>query len=272
MKTLRNLLLCVVSLLAVGCLDDDTPKDVVGEICVFVSAETGVMYDLFDSNQEYPIECMLVMTEDNPGVWEPLRFGAIDGFTYERGHEYYLRVVRTIIANPPADAPDRTYSLKSIIEDRLIAEPEVPIEPEVKSEEDIEYQELCPFDKYSIYPRYVVDAEANIYSAEGGIVPPYDVARIYLKNVLHQADPNWVVFQKVAYQATYSYVISPLADEIRLVRNETSGPMFKNVIPNEEFTYITEKMDAGTELCYTIILANVHKKGLQKLELIIKKI
>ena len=48
--------------------------------------------------------------------------------------------------------------------------------------------------------------------------------------------------------------------------------MFKNVIPNEEFTYITEKMDAGTELCYTIILANVHKMGLQKLELIIKKI
>ena len=48
--------------------------------------------------------------------------------------------------------------------------------------------------------------------------------------------------------------------------------MFKNVIPNEEFTYITEKMDVGTELCYTIILANVHKKRLQKLELIIKKI
>ena len=272
MKILRNLLLCAVSLLAVGCLDDDTPKDVVGEICVSVSAETGVMYDLFDSNREFPIECMLVMSEDNPGVWEPLRFGAINGFTYERGHEYYLRVVRTILANPPADAPDRTYSLKSIIEDRLIAEPEVPIEPEVETEEDIEYQELCPFDKYSINPRYAVDSEGRIYSAERGTIPPYDAARIYLANKLHQADPNWVVFQTVPYQATYSYVISPLTDKIRLVRNETSGPMFKNVIPDEEFKYIKETMDAGMELCYTIILANVHKKGLQKLELIIKKI
>lgn len=262
------LLICIF--LVSGCLDD-APKDVVEEISMSISSETGVMYPLF-GGKEHPIECMLAMSEDYPGEWIHLGFNSIEGFTYERGHEYELRVIRTILANPPMDASDRTYSLKDIIEDRLVAEPEVPIEKEILSEDDIEYQDLCPFEKYAIYPRYVIDSNENIYSAEGGSVPSYDVARIYLKNVLSQTDPNWVKFQRVSYQATYSYVLSPLTDKIRLVRNETSGPMFKNVIPKDEFIYITQTMKSGEELTYTLILANVHKKGLQKVEFTIRKL
>lgn len=56
---------------------DDEPKDNVKEISMTVSSETGVMYDLFDSNMEYPIECMLVMTEESPGTWSQLSFEAI---------------------------------------------------------------------------------------------------------------------------------------------------------------------------------------------------
>jgi len=257
---------CLVS----GCIDDDTPKDVTKEICMSVSSETGVMYPPF---YEEGVECMLVMSEDNPGVWEHLGFGEIEGFTYERGHEYYLRVIRTILANPPMDASNRIYSLKDIIEDRLVAEPEVPIEKEIQSEDDIEYQDLCPFEKYAIYEGgYVIDSAGIIYNAEAFSIPPYDYARIYLKNILYAADPNWVKFQSVPYQATYSYVISPLTDEIRLVRNERSGPMFKNIIPEDEFTYITQEMKSGEELKYTLILANVYKKGLQKLEFRIMKL
>ena len=99
---------------------------------------------------------MLVMSEDNPGVWEPLGFGKIEGFTYERGHEYYLSVRRTILANPPADASDRTYSLIRILEDRVVTEPEVPVDEEITSEEDIEYHDLCPFEKYAISKEFVV--------------------------------------------------------------------------------------------------------------------
>lgn len=272
MKRLIILYLLICTFLVTSCIDDETPKDIVEEICLSVSAETGIKYDLFDSNREYPLECMLVMTEDNPGVWEPFDFGRIEGFTYERGHEYYLRVLRTILANPPADAYNRIYSLKSIIEDRLVAEPEEPIEQDVKTENDITYQELCPFKKYSIDSEYAVSGEGNIYSAEGEPIPSYDAARIYIENILHKEEPNWVKFQTIPYQATYSYVISPLKDKIRLVRNETSGPMLKNIIPNDEFTFITETMEPGEEICYIIILANVYKKGLQKLEMKIKKV
>ena len=261
-------LLLICTCLVSGCIDDDNPKDVTEEICISVSSETGVMYPPF---YEEGVECMLVMSEDNPGVWEHLGFGEIEGFTYERGHEYYLRVIRTILANPPMDASNRIYSLKDIIEDRLVAEPEVPIEKEIQSEEDIEYQELCPFEKYAIENEFTINENGNIFYVDGSPLPAYKNARIYLKNILDDADPNWVKFQSVPYQATYSYVISPLTDEIRLVRNERSGPMFKNIIPEDEFTYITQEMKSGEELKYTLILANVYKKGLQKLEFRIMK-
>ena len=144
-----------------------------------------------------PVECMLVMSEDNPGVWEPLGFGKIEGFTYERGHEYYLSVRRTILANPPADASDRTYSLIRILEDRVVTEPEVPVDEEITSEEDIEYHDLCPFEKYAISKEFVVDKDGNIYYGDGSSLPSYDNARIWLEDVLDKEDPNWVKFQTV---------------------------------------------------------------------------
>ena len=93
----------ITAFLAVGCSDDE-PKDVVNEIKMSVSAETGTYIPW---GSDTPVECMLVMSEDNPGVWEPLGFNSIKWFTYERGHEYYLSVERTILANTPMDAPDR---------------------------------------------------------------------------------------------------------------------------------------------------------------------
>ncbi|MBR3521135.1 MAG: hypothetical protein IKN75_01225, partial [Prevotella sp.] len=58
-------MLAVFSL--VSCSSDDDDKDITKEIIMNVSAEPGVMYDLFDSMGEHPIECMQVMTEDEPG-------------------------------------------------------------------------------------------------------------------------------------------------------------------------------------------------------------
>ena len=47
--------------------------------------------------------------------------------------------------------------------------------------------------------------------------------------------------------------------------------MFKDVIPENEFIHITQSMKSGEELRYALILANVRKMGLQKLEFTIKK-
>ena len=256
-----------------ACSNDDEPKDSVKEIRMQISAETGVMYAWGDDKKENPIECMLVMSEDNPGVWEPLGFNSIEGFTYVRGHEYYLSVRRTILANPPADASDRTYSLIRILQDRVVTEPEVPVDEEITSEEDIEYYDLCPFEKYATSKGYIVDANGKIFYDDGygSSLPSYDNARIWLEDVLDKEDPNWVKFESVPYMAIYSFVLSPFTDEIRLVCNESHGPMFKDVVPEDEFTRITQTMLSGEEVRYALILANVYKKGLQKLEFTIKK-
>ena len=134
----------------VSCSSDDDDKDITKEIIMNVSAEPGVMYDLFDSMGEHPIECMQVMTEDEPGQWQNLYFSEVKGFTYERGHEYVLRVKRTILANPPQDASNRTYELVRILADKKVEEVAEPVEKEVKSEADIEYEQQCPVEKYAI--------------------------------------------------------------------------------------------------------------------------
>ena len=48
--------------------------------------------------------------------------------------------------------------------------------------------------------------------------------------------------------------------------------MFKNVVPENEFTRITQSMNSGEEVHYAHNIANVKKKGLQKVEFKIKKL
>ena len=268
MSKYLSLLMLLAGMLMVSCsLDnDDEPKDVVKEIMMSVSHETGITYDLFDTNAEYPIECMLVKEEGGDGRWQPLTFGAIEGFTYVKGHAYELKVKKTILANPPADGSNCRYKLIKILDDRVVTEPETPEEPVIESEADIEYYDQCPFDKYAIEPEIKVnkDGDVLIYGGTTAYLP-YESKRIYVENVLPKDDPDWVLFNKVSFQAYYAYVISPLTDKIRLVRTEGGGPMLKDVIPADEYRQVLDIVSDGTKLEYALILANIYKYGLQKL-------
>ena len=267
-KTL-NLLFLLLAVFAVSSCssDDDEKKDSVKEITIYVSSETGESYG-FNSTPE---ECMLVKFDNPNGEWEHLSLYRIEGFTYVKGHEYELRVKMTTLANPPADGYSHKYLLVKIVQDKLVKETETPTDNSVKSESDIEYQELCPYNKYETEDNYIIDGEGNIYKGNGWTKPSYEHSRIYVENVLDKGDDNWVKFNSIPYQAYCSYVISPLTDDIRLVYNEDGGPLFKDVIPENEFEYITKKMNSGEKLQYFLILANVYKKGLQKLKFTITK-
>ena len=269
MKKTLNLLFLLLAVFAVSSCssDDDEKKDSVKEITIYVSSETGESYG-FNSTPE---ECMLVKFDNPNGEWEHLGLYRIEGFTYVKGHEYELRVKMTTLANPPADGYSHKYLLVKIVQDKLVKETETPTDNSVKSESDIEYQELCPYNKYETEDNYIVDGEGNIYKGNGLPKPSYEHSRIYVENVLDKGDDNWVKFNSIPYQAYCSYVISPLTDDIRMVYNEDGGPLFKNVIPESEFEYITKKMNSGEKLQYFLILANVYKKGLQKLKFTITK-
>lgn len=269
MKKTLNLLFLLLAVFAISSCssDDDEKKDSVKEITIYVSSETGESYG-FNSTPE---ECMLVKFDNPNGEWEHLGLYRIEGFTYVKGHEYELRVKMTTLANPPADGYSHKYLLVKIVQDKLVKETETPTDNSVKSESDIEYQELCPYNKYETEDNYIVDGEGNIYKGNGWPKPSYEHSRIYIENVLDKGDDNWVKFNSIPYQAYCSYVISPLTDDIRLVYNEDGGPLFKHVIPESEFEYITKKMNSGEKLQYFLILANVYKKGLQKLKFTITK-
>lgn len=258
----------LVVFVVAGCsADDDEKGDIVKVISMSVSEKTGITYDLFDTNAEYPIECMLVKEESGNGQWQNLMFGAIEGFTYEKGHAYELKVRKTILANPPADGLNCRYKLIEILEDRTVTEPETPEEPIVNSEEDIEYYDLCPYGKYAIEPEIKVNSDGGVL-VSGGLTAylQYEHKRIYLETVLPKDDPDWIKFNKVPYMAYYAYVISPLTDTIRLVSVSGGGPMLKDVIPQDEFARVRELLAEGEELKYSLILANIYKYGLQKLE------
>lgn len=269
MKKTLNLLFLLLAVFAVSSCssDDDEKKDSVKEITIYVSSETGESYG-FNSTPE---KCMLVKFDNPNGEWEHLGLYRIEGFTYVKGHEYELRVKMTTLANPPADGYSHKYLLVKIVQDKLVKETENPTDNSVKSESDIEYQELCPYNKYETEDNYIVDGEGKIYKGNGLPKPSYEHSRIYVENVLDKGDDNWVKFNSIPYQAYCSYVISPLTDDIRLVYNEDGGPLFKDVIPESEFEYITKKMNSGEKLQYFLILANVYKKGLQKLKFTITK-
>lgn len=269
MKKTLNLLFLLLAVFAVSSCssDDDEKKDSVKEITIYVSSETGESYG-FNSTPE---ECMLVKFDNPNGEWEHLGLYRIEGFTYVKGHEYELRVKMTTLANPPADGYSHKYLLVKIVQDKLVKETETPTDNSVKSESDIEYQELCPYNKYETEDNYIIDGEGNIYKGNGLPKPSYEHSRIYVENVLDKGDDNWVKFNSIPYQAYCSYVISPLTDDIRMVYNEDGGPLFKKVIPESEFEYITKKMNSGEKLQYFLILANVYKKGLQKLKFTITK-
>ena len=251
MKIWRLALAMLAAFALASCSDDDNDKDITKEIIMNVSAEPGVMYDLFDSMGEHPIECMRVMTEDEPGRWQNLYFSEIKGFTYERGHE---------------------YELVRILADKKVEEVAGPVEKEVKTETDIEYEQRCPVEKYAIAKggEYLVDADGKVTYADGTPTPEFDKhAQIYLENILDKSHPLWQAGAR--YQATYAYVLSPLTDEIRLVPSSHSGFLFKHILTENEMEHVQQSMKQGKTLHYALILANVYKRGIQKVEFTIMK-
>jgi hypothetical protein len=116
----------------------------------------------------------------------------------------------------------------------------------------------------------MVDADGKMTYADGTPTPEFDKhAQIYLENILDKSHPLWQAGAR--YQATYAYVLSPFTDEIRLVPGSHSGFLFKNILTESEMAYVKQSMKQGETLHYNLILANVYKRGIQKVEFTIKK-
>lgn len=271
----------IIPFLFIACLfvtacSDDEPKDKTKDIIMSVSEEPGVMYDLFDDEGKYPMICLRVMDEDFPGEWRNLPMTAIEGFEYEIGHMYTLKVRRTILANPPADASSYTYRLIAVLEDRIW--PEEPNEEEkivVNTEEDIPYEEKCPYHIYDVYKdAFVIDGNGKMHYADykdGDPELDMSVAAVQLEFAIDRSSPDFLEFNRIGKMAYYAYVLSPLTEKIEKVWLTRGTLYLKDVISQELYDEIAMEYESGQTLEYSLVLANIHGYGLQKVKFSISK-
>ena len=113
-KTIITTLFAAILGLA-SCNRDSNYEDKVEQVTVYVSAETGMFYNVPNTSLE---EGMLIRIDHEYYIC--VAFNTIEGFTYERGHEYELLVKRTTLANPPQDSGKYRYELVRIVSDKKI--------------------------------------------------------------------------------------------------------------------------------------------------------
>jgi hypothetical protein len=91
-------------------------KDWTEEAMLTVASEHVIFYQW--KGDDMPVEVVDVK-DDNLDYWHTVPLIVvgryIEGFTYEKGYEYRLKVLKIHLANPPADGVDFKYKLISII-------------------------------------------------------------------------------------------------------------------------------------------------------------
>ena len=99
-----------------SCSSNDDNEDKVEQITVYVSAETGMFYNVPNTTLE---EGMMIRVdgEDN---YICVAFNTIAGFTYEKGNDYELLVKKTKLANPPKDSGSISYELIRIVSKKKV--------------------------------------------------------------------------------------------------------------------------------------------------------
>ena len=113
-ETIITILFAVILGLA-SCNRDSNYEDKVEQVTVYVSAETGMFYNVPNTSLE---EGMLVRIDHEYYIC--VAFNTIAGFTYEKGNEYELLVKKTKLANPPKDSGSIRYELIRIVSQRKI--------------------------------------------------------------------------------------------------------------------------------------------------------
>ena len=99
-----------------SCSRDSNYEDKVEQVTVYVSAETGMFYNVPNTTLE---EGMMIRI-DGEENYICVAFNTIAGFTYEKGNEYELLVKKTKLANPPKDSGSIRYELFRIVSQRKL--------------------------------------------------------------------------------------------------------------------------------------------------------
>lgn len=115
-KSIITAMLAIVVIGLVSCNSDNDYEDKVEQVTVYVSAETGLFYNVPNTTPEEGMR-ILIEGEDH---YICVAFNTIAGFNYEKGNEYELLVKKTTPANPPKDSGSTRYELIRIVSQRKL--------------------------------------------------------------------------------------------------------------------------------------------------------
>ena len=105
------LMVLSMAILFTNCsLNDKSGQDWSEKINLYVSSELGE-YTSWGSAIYNGIKIKKNINDD----WTIIPIGGIEGFSYEEGFSYLLRVEKIHIADPPADAPNIRYKLIKVL-------------------------------------------------------------------------------------------------------------------------------------------------------------
>ena len=107
-KNVFGFVLMLLFVLGFSSCIKDNEKDKIEIVTMYISNETKFMKFL----DEALVECMVVTVQKEQS-YIPLR--GIDGFEYEKGFEYSLKVKKTTPVHPLQDVPRYFYSLIEIL-------------------------------------------------------------------------------------------------------------------------------------------------------------
>jgi hypothetical protein len=111
----RNILLVLFSLilLTVRCKKDNQDVTVTMNVAAkTVKATVGWTNGVTDN--------LNVKEEGSNEGWRPMYIGQIEGFSYEEGYEYVLKVKKYPIKNPPQDGSSMGFTLIEIVSKKKV--------------------------------------------------------------------------------------------------------------------------------------------------------
>ena len=113
---LRNALLAIFILFTFFSCDLYEEDEVVSIIEIFVAEETieKTMYKYLDGDETY-LEEFLTVKVRGSNRWTEFGLFEIEGFKFDDGYEYFLRVRKTEFLNPPLDGSDVKYVLEKVL-------------------------------------------------------------------------------------------------------------------------------------------------------------
>ncbi len=114
MKPLFLLLWAVAPFFFGSCLEEKEARDWNETVEMEVSSQLGEYRIWGMAPEDAPLLGIQVRTASE-SAWQVLPLNGIEGFDYEEGYAYRLKVEKTHLANPPADASNVRYKLLEIL-------------------------------------------------------------------------------------------------------------------------------------------------------------